>query len=142
MTSFLHLVFLATAVLTPGLSSVPPPEQPPVVVISCANQGTPPCCGLHLRFNAAVHNVEPTDKLSYRWSITKGAILSGQGTASIEIDASEAKEQPILVTLEVAFKYEVRVRGRKRKRQGEVSASYLTCTFPAPPNKALQLTAR
>jgi hypothetical protein len=142
MTFFLDLIFLATAVLTPGLSSIPPPEQPPVVVVSCANQGSPPCCGNRLRFDATVGNVDPDDKLSYAWSLTKGRILSGQGTSSIEIDASDAREQPIMVTLEVGFTYEVRVRGRKQRRRGVVSASNQTCTFPAPPNKALQLTAR
>ena len=142
MTFFLDLIFLATAVLTLGLSSVPPREQPPVVVVSCANQGSPPCCGDRLRFNATVGNVDPDDKLSYAWSLTKGRILSGQGTSSIEIDASDAREQPIMVTLEAGFTYEVRVRGGKQRRRGVVSASYRTCTFPAPPNKALQLTAR
>jgi hypothetical protein len=83
-----------------------------------------------LRFDATVGNVDLDDKLSYAWSLTKGRILSGQGTSSIEIDASDAREQPIMVTLEVGFTYEVSIRGRKQKRRGVVSASYQTCTFP------------
>ncbi len=130
MTFFLDLILLATAVVTPGLSSVHPPEQPPLVVVSCTNQGSPPCCGNRLRFDAIVGNVDPDDKLSYAWSLTRGRILSGQGTSSIEIDASDAREQPIMVTLEVGFTYEVRVRGRKQRRRGVVSASNQTCTFP------------
>jgi hypothetical protein len=128
---FLVLVFLATAGLTP---SVFRPELPPVVAISCAKQGVPPCCGNHLKFNAMVGNVDPSDKISYRWSLTKGAILMGQGTSSIEVDASDAKEQPIIVTLEV------RVREARRKRRSMAAASYQTCKFPAPPNQRLQRT--
>jgi hypothetical protein len=139
---FLGIIWLATAPLNPEFATVLPPDQPPVVVISCANQGAPPCCGDHLRFDATVGGVDPSDKLRYIWSLTKGRIRSGQETSSIEIDASDAKEQPIMVTLEVAFTYEVRGRGRKRRLRDVVSASYLTCTFPAPPNKALQLAAR
>ncbi|HUS09612.1 MAG TPA: hypothetical protein VMZ30_04025 [Pyrinomonadaceae bacterium] len=124
--TFFTLAFLGVA-LTLGLVSVFHPEQPTIVVVSCANEGSPPCCGNHLKFDATVGNVDPGDKLSYRWSLTKGAILSGQGTTSIEVDASDAEEQPIMVTLEV------HVRERKRKRQGIVSASYQTCTFPRRP---------
>lgn len=133
MTFFLDVIFLAAAVLTPHLLSIPLPEQPPLVVVSCANQGSPPCCGSRLRFDATVGNVDPHDKLTYVWSLTKGRILSGQGTSSIEIDASDAREQPIMVTLEVGFTYEVRIRGRKQKRRGVVRASEQTCTFPRPP---------
>ena len=136
MTFLLDLIFLANAVLTPGLSSAPPPEQPPLVVVSCANQGSPPCCGSRLRFDGTVGNVDPNDKLSYAWSLTKGRILNGQGTSSIEIDASDAREQPLLVTLEVGYTFEVRVRGRKQKRRGLVSASNQTCTLPRRPTNA------
>ena len=97
---FLGLVLLATAPLNPGFASVVLPDQPPVVDISCANQGAAPCCGDHLRFDATVGGVDPSDKLRYIWSLTKGRIRSGQETSAIEIDAGDAKEQPIMVTLD------------------------------------------
>ena len=138
---FLSLTLLTSAALTPGLASAFHPDQPAVVAISCANQGTPPCCGNHLKFNATVGRVEPKDKISYTWSLSKGRILSGQGTSTIEIDASDAKEQPILVTLEVMVTFETRFRGRKRRQKDLVSASYKTCSFPRRRTSA-QLTAQ
>jgi hypothetical protein len=140
--TILDLILLATAVLTSGLSTVRPPEQPPVVAVSCATQVSPACCGKRLRFDATFANVNPDDKLSFAWSLTKGRILSGQGTSSIEIDASDPREQPLLVTIEMGYTYQVRVRGRKQNVRGVVSGSYLACPSAPPPNKALQLTAR
>ena len=133
---FLSIVLLATAPLHPEFATVALPDQPPVVVIYCATQGDPPCCGDHLKFDASVGNVDPNDKLRYVWSMTKGRIRSGQGTSSIEVDASDAKGQPILVTLEVVVTIQVNTRGRKRRYGGVASASYQTCPVPRHPTKA------
>jgi len=132
---FLSIILLSTEPLNSGFASALRPDQPPFVVIYCANQGEPNCCGDRLRFNATVGNVDPSDKLRYIWSLTKGRILSGQGTSSIEIDASDAKKQPIVVTLDVEVTIQVSTRGRKRGSKGVVRTSTVACTSPDRPTK-------
>ncbi len=69
----------------------------PVVTVSCpdAADASP------LTFSARVSDVDPSIELTFKWTASAGVIISGQGTSSVIVDASEAGGQSITATVEV-----------------------------------------
>ena len=58
----------------------------PVISVACALKR---CEGSPFHFMAETRDALPRQRLSYRWSVSSGAIVSGQGTRSIKVVASE-----------------------------------------------------
>lgn len=71
----------------------------PVIMIACLSNE--PCCGSKYTFSANISGGYADREPTYKWSISAGTITSGQGTGSIEVDASKANGKPLEVTVEV-----------------------------------------
>ena len=54
-----------------------------------------------IKFKAIVKGVDAPENLSYGWSVSKGQITFGQGTATITVEAAEGERQGITATVEV-----------------------------------------
>ena len=52
-----------------------------------------------LRFEARIEGADPDKKLKYSWFVSKGHIKSGQGTASIVVEAEGAERQGLTATV-------------------------------------------
>jgi hypothetical protein len=57
--------------------------------------------GQSITFTASLAGGEPTVEPTYKWSVSAGTILKGQGTAIIEVDISGHAGQQVTVTLDV-----------------------------------------
>jgi hypothetical protein len=69
----------------------------PAIYVSCPD--TSP--DSPLTFNAQVSGVDPSAKLTFKWTVLAGVIVSGQGTASITVDTTEASGQTVKASVEV-----------------------------------------
>ncbi|MDX6444143.1 MAG: hypothetical protein QOH71_1217 [Blastocatellia bacterium] len=69
----------------------------PGVVVSCPDSDLGPT----LTFSANVSGSSPSAKLTFNWIVSAGKIISGQGTASIIVDTTEAGGQSFTGTVEV-----------------------------------------
>jgi hypothetical protein len=58
------------------------------------------CCGEKRIFSSMIQTSEQTRQLTFKWSVSSGKIIKGQGDGEIEVDARGVKE-PLEVTLEV-----------------------------------------
>lgn len=99
-----YTVWLLTfvTVLSVRLTYAPPrgiydPMGCPDVKVSCADSDplTP------LTFSATVSGAAPYNELSFKWTVTAGVITSGQGTASITVNTSEASGRAVTATVVV-----------------------------------------
>ncbi len=68
----------------------------PSVLVSCPSRVGSPT----IIFYAAVTGA-PSNEHSFKWSVTNGRIISGQGTGSIRVDASGSESQTITATVEI-----------------------------------------
>ena len=59
------------------------------------------CGSRRYSFSATLAGVDPRFHPTYRWSVSAGTIISGQGTYAIEVDAKSATGKPITAMLEV-----------------------------------------
>jgi hypothetical protein len=84
---------------TNNLEVKPRPYSCPVIKIACLPSES--CCGPKYTFTANISGGYPDRDPSYKWIVSAGAITSGQGTGSIEVDASKAGEKPLTVTVEI-----------------------------------------
>lgn len=83
LTFFLSLAILTSANVDTRL---PRPDSCPVITISSRSGGQ---CDSHTyAFTANISGGDPTKEPTYKWSVSAGRITKGQGTSSIEIDAS------------------------------------------------------
>ena len=57
----------------------------PTVEVKCISGD---CCDSPFEFKVLVNNIRPTDKPVYKWSVSNGKIISGQGTAAIKVDST------------------------------------------------------
>jgi hypothetical protein len=71
----------------------------PELMIDCPNEFTE--SGMPLTLNAKVINADPKVTLTYKWTVSAGTIISGQGTSTIIIDKAGTEGQSIIVTVEV-----------------------------------------
>jgi hypothetical protein len=96
---FLRLSFLvivatsATAQLT--YSQTPSSESPcPTISVSCPSEN-----GSTLMFGARVSG--SWSNLTFKWTVSNGKIVSGQGTSSVTIDVRGFEGQSVTATVEV-----------------------------------------
>jgi hypothetical protein len=91
-----------------------------------------------LKFEVRVKGADPDKKLKYSWFVSKGSVKSGQGTASIIVEAKGADRQGLTATVVIC--------GLPYECENEVSSTTSIAESKSPskpaPNKALQLTAR
>jgi hypothetical protein len=69
----------------------------PPIAIECDNQ----CVGRELRFRAYFTFSCPGRKPTYKWKVSAGKIVSGQGTDTITVDSRRAGKRSISVTVEI-----------------------------------------
>jgi hypothetical protein len=71
----------------------------PAISVTCPDAGrggnTP------IRFKASVIGGKPRSEVSYNWSVTKGTISLGQGTAVIEVDVTGVDLEGLTATVEI-----------------------------------------
>jgi len=91
-----------------------------------------------LKFSVYVKGVDAQKKLKYSWFVSKGQVESGQGTASIVVEAKGPERQGLTATVVIC--------GLPDECKNEVSATTAIAQSNVPsnraPNKALLLTAR
>ena len=79
------------------VKSCPPPAPVcPTVRIACPNN---PIAGQFLDFTADVSGGSPDIGRIYNWTISTGAIVSGQGTSALRIDTTGLEGQTVRATL-------------------------------------------
>lgn len=91
----------------------------PGIVVTCPDSGLGPT----LTFFANVSGSSPSAKLSFNWTVSSGKIISGQGTASIVVDNTEARGQGMTGTVEVV--------GIPKECGNKSSCSIIVCPGPA-----------
>ena len=82
-----------------GDSSGPIADPCPAILITGPSGES--CRGRRYTFSATLAGGDPRFTPTYKWSVSAGTIVSGQGTYAIEVDASGADGKPITATLEV-----------------------------------------
>lgn len=73
------------------------PPRCPIVTVSCpdADLDTP------LTFSASVSGPDPSIKITFKWAVSAGTIVTGQGTNSITVDTAEAGGRTVEARVEV-----------------------------------------
>lgn len=85
----------ASTSVTIGVCCDRPPPPCPVVSVSCPGDFE----NQTATFVASVTGGDPEDKLTYKWSVSAGKIVSGQGTSKLLVDATNLGTQPITATV-------------------------------------------
>ncbi len=95
-TGFFLMVIAITALLEARQTDTQTPGSGdcPVAAVSCPDITK----GSAIIFTANFVG-DPSDKRVFRWSVSKGRITSGQGTALIKVDASGFEGQTITATV-------------------------------------------
>ena len=93
-----HLMLLMTLLSAPALhAQINGIGDCPIVIVACPDDFQ---ASLRVIFNADV-TAGPSDKPTYKWTVSKGRIIRGQGTSSIEVDASDYGGEIITATVEI-----------------------------------------
>ena len=71
----------------------------PSISVSCPDAG--PGGKTLIKFKASVIGGKPVSEVSYNWSVSKGTISFGQGTAVIEVDVTGIDLEGLTATVEV-----------------------------------------
>ena len=84
--------------LSAGLasSSEQLPGAYPQVSVKCASET---CCFSRRKYVVQVNSGNPARLLSYKWSVSEGKIIRGQGTSSIEVTAPKWRSVTALVAV-------------------------------------------
>lgn len=101
------LLLLTALLLLPALLTTPPtggaaptPRQCPAVTVSCPDTVR---TGEPIEFNASVDTAAAAVKFTYDWTLSAGALVAGQGTASVRVDTTGLDgSQPVTATVEVS----------------------------------------
>jgi hypothetical protein len=94
------MMLLSIALASTNSAKVKPRlDSCPVIMIACLSNE--PCCGPKYTFTANISGGYADREPTYKWSVSAGTITSGQGTGSVEVDASKINGQPLKVTVEV-----------------------------------------
>lgn len=97
-TVILALLALAAAASPAGRASRPA-RQCPVIKVSCSSEPVP--TGAEASFSAEVTGRGATFKPSFKWEVSAGSIVSGDGTTSIKVDTTGLGNQAVTATIEV-----------------------------------------
>jgi len=71
----------------------------PTISVTCPDVG--PGGNTPIRFKASVTGGKPESKISYNWSVSKGTISQGQGTAVIEVEVTGMDLEGLTATVEI-----------------------------------------
>ena|SRR6266850_3947784 len=71
----------------------------PLIRIICSSDKS--CCGPKYNFTVNISGGSPDRKPTYKWSISSGKIIKGQGTGSIDVDANCNDGKPVTVTVKI-----------------------------------------
>lgn len=71
----------------------------PRITVTCPEAG--PESNTRIRFSVSVNGVKRMGDLLYNWSVSKGTISGGQGTAAIEVEATVMDQEGITATVEI-----------------------------------------
>jgi len=93
------VAFSSVAVMvTPCPPPLPEPPSCPTVSVTCPDSVTE---NAPVTFSASLSGGTPSIKPIYRWTVSAGRIVSGQGTESISVDTAGLAGQTIRATLDV-----------------------------------------
>jgi hypothetical protein len=98
LTSAIAIALLALAPSSINSNAARRACDCPTVNVSCPDV-TP--VGAPIIFTAIVSNFSPDSKLTYKWTVSAGTIVSGQGTKSIAVDPVVPKGFTLTATVEV-----------------------------------------
>ena len=94
----LAITLASLAALPLGGSAAPRPRECPVISVSCPETTGG---GVPVTFTANVSG-GPTDwSPTYKWTVSAGAITSGQGTSAITVDTTDVPVDTLTATVEV-----------------------------------------
>ncbi len=102
-----------------AVSSPLPSNSCPQVSVECISIH---CCTSPFVFVANIRDGNPPRTLSYKWSISAGKIISGQGTSSIKVSAT--RSEMVTATVEIT--------GLNAECPYTASASQAICDPPPP----------
>lgn len=71
----------------------------PRISVTCPDAGR--VGNTSIRFKASVTDGKPRSEVSYNWSVSKGTITQGQGTAVIEVEVTGVELEGLTATVEV-----------------------------------------
>lgn len=80
------------------LSNVHCPLPCANVIVSCPNDVKQ---NKSLSFTASISGGEPTVEPTYKWKVSAGTIINGQGTHKIEVDITKLADREVTATLKV-----------------------------------------
>lgn len=92
------LAWLALAVSLVNSHAAQQARGCPTIRISCPDIFR---VGSDVSFTAVVSDLVSDSKLTYNWTVSAGAIVTGQGTNSIVVDTAGLKGEPLTGTVEV-----------------------------------------
>lgn len=94
------MMLLSIVLALTGRAKVKPHlDSCPMIMIACLSDE--PCCGPKYTFTANISGGYADREPTYKWSVSAGTIAKGQGTSSIEVDASNLDGKPITATVEI-----------------------------------------
>jgi hypothetical protein len=80
--SILMVIFVLLTVDVTAQSTQSPKTHCPAVSVSCGGNN---CYEPPFFFRADVSNADPTQKISFEWTVSDGQIVAGQGTSIIKV---------------------------------------------------------
>lgn len=98
---FKSILLIAITVCCPRLFDTIGPQRSscPVISVRCSDEKD--CCGSTRSFAVDITGGYIDRTPTFKWTVSKGKIKSGQGTDSIAVDAVCTAEKPLIVTVEV-----------------------------------------
>jgi hypothetical protein len=93
------LMVLVMLTPLPSPSLILPINECPAITAECIS--TPDCCGPDFEFVVHISNIRSTDKPIYKWIVSAGTIICGQGTPSIKVSGREIAGQSVTATVEI-----------------------------------------
>jgi hypothetical protein len=99
ITYIVGLIILSMLFPTSHTKSSVSSNQCPTITVECISDND--CCNSPFEFVAHINGKRPTDKPVYKWSISAGEIVSGQGTSYIKVDAARFPGQFVTATVEI-----------------------------------------
>lgn len=96
------LVVIIAAQMNPGVGIASPSlhKKCPTVVVDCPAQFMG--YDVPARFSVDVSGADPKVELTYRWTVSTGTIIGGQGTFAIIVDLTGTDGQTVTATVEVS----------------------------------------
>lgn len=74
-------------------------QKCPVITVSCPNEGV--WTGIPIKFFARIDGPIPPGKPEFKWSVSAGKIIDGQGTSTITVNTDDLIFVPVRATLQV-----------------------------------------